>query len=73
MLNQGKRTIKTMQQILPSLVTIGTAKAHRMVRQFPPFHQKQIAPRLFQAGADFNRMNPGVAAIKGNACLTAAS
>ena len=41
-----------MQQILPSLVTIGIAKTNRMVRQLPPFHQQEITPRLFQAGAD---------------------
>jgi hypothetical protein len=58
MLNQGKRTIKAMQQILPRLVTIGIAKANCVIRQFSPLNQKEVATRFFQAGPDLKPDEP---------------
>ena len=52
MFHQREGFVETVQQELPFLITVGVAETQGMVFQFPPFHQQQVAPLLFEAGAD---------------------
>ena len=53
MLNLWHGMVESVQQRAPPLVPIGLAEADRVIFQFLPAHQKEVAAWRFQAGAHF--------------------